>query len=489
VTALHPLDEAAAFLDRIRGTRVLCVGDAMLDCTVEGGVERISPEAPIPVLRMESERAVLGGAANVVANLASLGAAAELVAVVGADREGEALERLLAERAVPTLVHDPARPTIVKTRYVAGNQQLLRVDRERAGRFAGGVLAELLERATASLEVADALVLSDYGKGVVDPALAAPLIEAARRLGKPVLVDPKGRDYARYGGATVVTPNRSELAAAAGRDLADDDAVAAAAEHLRATIPVDWLLTTLGGAGMLLAGVEGRTRIPGVRREVYDVVGAGDTVLATMAALVAAGCKVPSAAWLANLAGSVVVGRRGTATVSDSDLRVALAEQRGTQHESKILGLDAAVRLVGDAGARGRRIGFTNGCFDILHPGHVSLIAQARLRCDMLVVGLNSDASVRRLKGPERPVNDERARAHVLAALSGVDAVVVFDEDTPVELIRALRPDLLVKGADYSEDQVVGGADVRSWGGEIYLADLVPGRSTTATIARIGKTS
>ncbi|MFO1067418.1 MAG: D-glycero-beta-D-manno-heptose 1-phosphate adenylyltransferase [Geminicoccaceae bacterium] len=489
MTAQHPLDEAAAFLDRIRGARILCVGDAMLDCTVEGGVERVSPEAPIPVLRMESERTVLGGAANVVANLASLGARAELVAVVGADREGDALETLLAERASAALVRAADRPTIVKTRYVAGNQQLLRVDRERGGRLDAAVLAALRDRALHALGAADALILSDYGKGVVDGALTVPLIEAARRSGKPVLVDPKGRDYARYRGATVVTPNRSELVTASGGDLADDEAVAAAAERLRAGIAVDWLLTTLGGAGMLLAGADGRTRIPGVRREVYDVVGAGDTVLATMAALVAAGCGVPSAAWLANLAGSVVVGRRGTATVSDSDLRNALAEQRGTQHESKILGREAAIRLVGEARQRGRRIGFTNGCFDILHPGHVSLIAQARLRCDVLVVGLNSDASVRRLKGPERPVNDERARAHVLAALSGVDAVVIFDEDTPLELIRALRPDLLVKGADYTRDQVVGGADVRAWGGEVYLAELMPGRSTTATIARIGKGS
>jgi D-beta-D-heptose 7-phosphate kinase/D-beta-D-heptose 1-phosphate adenosyltransferase len=485
MSSSHPLDRAAGLLERVGGARVLCVGDAMLDRTVAGAVERISPEAPIPVLRAGRPVAVPGGAGNVAANVAALGARAALVAVVGDDAEGHELEALIGEVATPALVRDRSRPTTVKTRFVAGNQQLLRVDRETTAPLEPTVAARLLERARMLLAGSDLLVLSDYGKGVLGEAVAQALIDAAREAGKPVLVDPKGRDYGRYRGATLVTPNRAELLLAAGVEADDDGALADAAETLRRRIDAQWLLATLGGDGMLLVGAEQRHRIAGVRREVYDVVGAGDTVLAAMATLLAAGGDVPACAWLANLAGSVAVGRRGTATVSDLDLRAALAAQRGTLHEAKILGRDAALRLVAEARRHGRRIGFTNGCFDILHPGHVSLVAQARARCDLLLVGLNSDASVRRLKGPGRPVNDERTRALVLAALAGVDAVVLFDEDTPLELIRGLRPDLLVKGADYRLDEVVGGAEVRGWGGEVLLAELVPQASTSGTITRI----
>jgi D-beta-D-heptose 7-phosphate kinase/D-beta-D-heptose 1-phosphate adenosyltransferase len=481
---------AAAHLGRVGQARVLCVGDVMLDRTVGGAVERVSPEAPIPVLRQEEGRAVPGGAGNVLANLTALGAAATFVGVAGDDVEADELEALLAAAAPHgevDLVRDLSRPTTLKTRFVAGNQQLLRVDRETVLPLDPAIAARLVEAAGARLADCDLLVLSDYGKGVIAHHTARPLIEAALGLGKPVLVDPKGRDFTRYAGATLVTPNRAELAAAAGADVGAEAELAEAAEAVRQRTGVGWLLATLGAAGMLLKGERETHRIPGVRREVYDVVGAGDTVLATMAALMAVGTPVVMAAWLANLAGSVAVGRRGTATVSDVDLRAALAAQRGTLHEAKIQTVGDAERLVAQARRRGDRIGFTNGCFDILHPGHVSLVAQARTHCDTLIVGLNSDASVRRLKGPSRPVNGERARAHVLAALAGVDAVVIFDEDTPLELIARLRPDVLVKGADYSPDQVVGAAEVRAWGGEVVLADLVPDASTTATIARIGR--
>lgn len=489
MSAPHPLDVAAGHLAEATRARILCVGDVMIDRTVEGTVDRISPEAPIPVLRQGGVRSVPGGAGNVLANLAALGARASFVGLAGEDAEAGELEALLAEgaRGEIRLLRDPARPTTLKTRFVAGNQQLLRVDREQAGPADEATATRLADTASACLETCDLLVLSDYGKGVLTPATLRPLIEAARAAGKPVLVDPKGRDFARYAGATVVTPNRAELAVASAAEVGDEARLAEVAAALRARIGIDWLLTTLGGAGMLLQGAGERHRIPGIRREVYDVVGAGDTVLAVMAALVAVACPVPAAAWLANLAGSLAVGRRGTAAIGDVDLRMALAALRGTLHEAKIQTAEEAARLVAQARRRGERVGFTNGCFDILHPGHVSLVTQARAHCDVLVLGLNSDASVRRLKGPTRPVNDERARAHVLAALSGVDAVVIFDQDTPLDLIERLRPDVLVKGADYSVEQVVGAAEVRSWGGEVVLAQLVPEVSTTATIARIGR--
>ena len=489
MSAPHPLDVAAGHLAEVGGARILCVGDVMIDRTVEGDVDRVSPEAPIPVLRQRAVRSVPGGAGNVLANLAALGAEASFVGIAGEDAEADELEAMLVQgaRGEVDLLRAPGRPTTLKTRFVAGNQQLLRVDREEAGPADAAMARRLVDTASARLAGCDLLVLSDYGKGVLTPAALLPLIGAARAAGKPVLVDPKGRDFARYAGATVITPNRAELAVAAAAEVGDEARLAEVAAALRARIGIDWLLTTLGGAGMLLQGAAERHRIPGIRREVYDVVGAGDTVLAVMAALVAVACPVPAAAWLANLAGSLAVGRRGTAAIGDVDLRMALAAQRGTLHQAKIQPAEEASRLVALARRRGERVGFTNGCFDILHPGHVSLVTQARAHCDLLVLGLNSDASVRRLKGPTRPVNDERARAHVLAALAGVDAVVIFDEDTPLELIGRLRPDVLVKGADYSMDQVVGGAEVRSWGGEVVLAQLVPDVSTTATIARIGR--
>ena len=489
MSAPHPLDVAAGHLAEVGGARILCVGDVMIDRTVEGDVDRVSPEAPIPVLRQRAVRSVPGGAGNVLANLAALGAEASFVGIAGEDAEAGELEAMLVQgaRGEVRLLRDPGRPTTLKTRFVAGNQQLLRVDREEAGPADAAIARRLVDTASARLAGCDLLVLSDYGKGALTPAALLPLIGAARAAGKPVLVDPKGRDFTRYAGATVITPNRAELAVAAAAEVGDEARLAEVAAALRARIGVDWLLTTLGGDGMLLQGAGERHRIPGIRREVYDVVGAGDTVLAVMAALLAVACPVPAAAWLANLAGSLAVGRRGTAAIGDVDLRMALAAQRGTLHEAKIQTAEEAARLVALARRRGERVGFTNGCFDILHPGHVSLVTQARAHCDLLVLGLNSDASVRRLKGPTRPVNDERARAHVLAALAGVDAVVIFDEDTPLELIGRLRPDVLVKGADYSMDQVVGGAEVRSWGGEVVLAQLVPDVSTTATIARIGR--
>jgi D-beta-D-heptose 7-phosphate kinase/D-beta-D-heptose 1-phosphate adenosyltransferase len=479
-----PLESAAHWLDRLGKARVLVVGDAMIDCMITGSVERISPEAPIPVLRMEGRRAVAGGAGNVLANLQALGTRPHLVSVAGDDAAADQLAALLDAAGGAELIREPGRPTTTKTRYVAGGQQLLRVDDETARPVTAATASAVLAAVERRLAACDALVLSDYAKGLLADDTARRLIAMAQAAAVPVLVDPKGRDYRRYAGATVLTPNRHELALAAGRDVADEAALEATAAAFRTEIGVGWLLTTLGPDGMLLMG-ETTHRIRGIRREVFDVVGAGDTVIATMAAMLAAGADPAEAANLANLAGSVAVTRVGTVPVSDADLRMALARQRGAGHEAKLLSWPVAQRFAADARRHGARIGFTNGCFDILHPGHVSLISQARLRCDKLILGLNSDASIRRLKGPTRPVNDAHTRALVLAAIEGVDAVVEFDQDTPVDLIRALRPDLLVKGADYTLAQVVGADEVQSWGGEVYLAQLIPEMSTTATIGRM----
>jgi D-beta-D-heptose 7-phosphate kinase/D-beta-D-heptose 1-phosphate adenosyltransferase len=477
-------------LQALKDARVAVAGDVMLDIYVAGSVERISPEAPIPVLRVERESAMPGGAGNVARNVAALGAAARLIGVVGDDDAGRRLGQLIAAETGLTndLVAERARPTAIKTRYVGGAQQILRADRETVGPLGAALRARLIAAVDAALADCRVLALSDYGKGVLADGVAAELIARAKAAKRPVVVDPKGRDWAPYAGADVVTPNRRELAEAAGEALIDDHAVAAAAKALMARHRLGAVLATLGPEGMLLAHADGSVeRFRAEAREVFDVSGAGDTVVAALAALLATGAALADAALIANVAAGIVVGKAGTATAAADEVAMAL-------HRQDLMDADAKVMTRAQAEARVRawrasrlKIGFTNGCFDLLHPGHVSLLAQAHAACDKLVVGLNSDSSVTRLKGEGRPVQAETARAAVLASLAAVDAVVVFAEDTPIALIEALRPDLLVKGADYAKAQVVGADRVESWGGKVLLAELAPGHSTTATIKKLAR--
>ncbi|WP_027133404.1 D-glycero-beta-D-manno-heptose 1-phosphate adenylyltransferase [Geminicoccus roseus] len=468
-------------LDRLAGTHVVVIGDLMLDRAVFGKVGRISPEAPIPVLEMGREETRIGGAGNVVANLHALGVKVAAAGVVGGDAEGDEIARIMAELTPggAILWRQEDRASTVKTRYWGGGQQLLRVDRESRTSLPEEGVAAILDWLDERIGETRAIVLSDYAKGALSPSLVEQVILRARAAGRPVLVDPKGRDHGRYRGATLLTPNRRELVEATGIPASDDDSVAQAAEALRTSSGVDAVLATLGSEGMLLAEAGGTTRIPGIRREVFDVVGAGDTVIATLSAAMAAGATQAEAARLANLAGSIAVTRIGTAPVSRIDLLDALAPAQG-----KVADLERARAIVMNARGKNRRIGFTNGCFDLLHAGHVAYLHAARARCDLLVVGLNDDASVTRLKGPGRPANVLDDRARVLAALADVDLVVPFAQDTPLDLINALKPDLLVKGADYLPEQVVGWKEVASWGGELYLAEIKPGVSTTALLER-----
>ena len=474
----------------LKGARVLCVGDVMLDHFRYGEVERISPEAPVPVLRLEREDTMLGGAGNVARNLAALGAEVGFVSVAGDDEDGARARALLAEQGIGdfVLVADGARRTSTKTRYLAGNQQVLRADSETAAPLAPGIRAKLLAAAGEALEKCQVLVLSDYGKGVLEDGVAAELIAQARTAGRPVVVDPKGTDFARYRGASVLTPNRRELGQAARLPTDSDDDIVAAARHLAASSGLDAVLVTRGGDGMTLVEAEGElVHLPAEAREVFDVSGAGDTVAATLGAALAAGADVARAAALANVAAGIVVGKVGTAAAYADDVIGALRHQDLSSAEAKIMAQRPALDRVQSWRQLGQKIGFTNGCFDLLHPGHVSLLAKAKEACDRLVVGLNGDASVTRLKGPDRPIQTEAARAAVLASLASVDMVVIFAEDTPMELIEALCPDLMVKGADYAPEEVVGADYVESYGGRVMLVDLEPGYSTSATIARMAK--
>ncbi|WP_193366627.1 D-glycero-beta-D-manno-heptose-7-phosphate kinase [Pelagibius marinus] len=486
--------DLAAALEQLAGVPVLVLGDIMLDRFLYGGVERISPEAPIPVLRITQESAMLGGAGNVLRNLAALGARPHCIAVVGEDAAGAEVEALARTCLEPVtgeieLLRAPARRTTMKDRFIAAGQQLLRVDREPEGDLDSDTQARVKAAALAALAKASAVILSDYGKGLLDEALIAAVVTAAAERGCPVIVDPKGRDFARYRGAAWVTPNRRELAEASGLPTGDDDAVAAAARKVIIDSGIGAVLATRSEQGMTLvsgAGGQDVSHLNAEAREVYDVSGAGDTVVAAFAAALGAGLDPVTAAQLANVAAAIVVGKLGTAVARPGEILRALHASDLLAAEAKVVDLDSLGEQVAQWRKAGLKIGFTNGCFDLLHPGHVSLLEQARAACDRLIVGLNSDASVRRLKGEARPVQGEAARAAVLASLASVSRVVIFGEDTPLALIEALKPDVLVKGADYSVDQVVGADIVQAYGGKVVLAELAPGHSTTATIARLG---
>ncbi|MBN9546590.1 MAG: D-glycero-beta-D-manno-heptose-7-phosphate kinase [Alphaproteobacteria bacterium] len=476
------LDISAGF----KTARVLVVGDVMLDRFVYARVSRISPEAPVPVLAIEREAASLGGAGNVARNIASLGGRATLIGGRGDDEAGDHISELLAREAAiedALVVLEEARTT-EKIRYIADQQQVMRADREAPWPDSANDMA--LAAAREAIPHHDVLVISDYAKGFLSPALVRGLIALARTHGKPVIVDPKGADFAPYDGATMITPNRSEAGLVTGMDTGSDAAVAAAAQDILARLPsLGAVLVTRGPAGLsLVERGHPIVHVPSRARDVFDVSGAGDTVVAALALSLAVKSDLQSAARLANVAAGIAVTMVGTAAVTADEIAGELQTRQIESVEKKIVSLDRALEWLALWRAEGHKIGFTNGCFDLVHPGHISLLTQARAACDRLVVGLNADASVRRLKGEGRPVQDEMARAIVLASLAAVDLVVIFSEDTPDHLIRQIRPDILVKGADYKRESIVGADFVASYGGDVMLADVVPDRSTSDLIGR-----
>ncbi len=472
-------------IDRLGAPRVLIVGDLILDRYLTGEVSRISPEAPIPVLAARHAEERLGGAGNVAANLRAMEAEVEVLGVVGDDAAGEDLLAMLSAAGVETAgcIRDPGRPTTKKTRMVSGVQQMLRVDWEDALPVSEEQAEQLVAGVTERIARAGAVILSDYGKGVLPPRVIEPVIQAARTAGVPVLVDPKGTDYSRYRGATLVTPNKKETEEALGRKLDDLDELPDAARELIRTADLAAAVITLGADGIFHYVVDGTSgRTPTVARQVFDVTGAGDTVIAHLALALAAGERLATAVRLANHAAGIVVAKRGAASVTRAEMRAAVGA--AVREPGKVFTWEE-LPLALDAWRRaGKRIAFTNGCFDILHRGHVEYLRLARSKGDILIVGVNDDASVRRLKGEGRPVNELEDRLHVLAALEMVDAVVAFAEDTPKEIVEYVTPDVLVKGEDWAEKGVVGREWVEQHGGEVFLAPLVPGRSTTGILER-----
>ena len=464
---------------------VVVVGDVMLDQYVWGEVERISPEAPVPVVRTVLRDEKPGGAANVAMNLAALGACVTLVGFAGGDREQDSLESLLAQEGIePRLVAVPAHPTTSKLRVLCGHQQIMRLDSESTDGFRTCDYERILAQSLSVLPQATVVILSDYAKGSLSESVCRRLIVDARLRDIPVLVDPKCNDFSRYRDATVICPNLKELSAATGEPASDVRAVLDAGQSMVKSLGLQFMAVTLGAKGIAVLRPDLRFHAPAVVRHVYDVSGAGDTVIAVLALAMASGVAVETAVEIANAAAGIVVGKVGTAAITRDELLGALSQRLEVHPDEKVVPLDRLRSRMALWRAAGQRIVFTNGCFDILHIGHIRLLEEARRKGDRLIVGLNSDTSVRQLKGPARPIVPAVERARVLAAMSAVDAVVVFDESTPLQLLLGLRPDILVKGGDYTEDAVVGAREVRAWGGRVELVPLVPEASTTRLIAK-----
>lgn len=463
----------------------LVIGDVMLDRYLMGEVGRISPEAPVPIVLVKSEQLRAGGAANVAANLALLGIRTHLVGCVGDDTEAAGLTRLVSESGTQArFITSATRPTIAKTRVIGGHQQMLRLDQEDNTAFSATETSALLTAVETEIAQKPAIViLSDYAKGLLSTQICQQVIRQCKSKNIPVLVDPKGKDYSKYQDATALTPNKKETAEACNTTTQDVDLLAKAAQ-LKTSLKLDFLAVTRGEEGISLID-EAAHHLPATAQQVFDVSGAGDTVIATLAAGLIHDLSLLHSLELANIAAGVVVGKLGTVPITQAELLDALATKQGSEQAHKICALPELLAKVKAWQQAKQKIVFTNGCFDLLHAGHVTYLEAAKKRGDRLILGLNTDRSVSALKGPTRPVVHENDRARVLAALESVDAVILFDEDTPLNLINAVKPDVIAKGSDYTADQVVGGKEVQSWGGEIALIDLVEGRSTSNIIKKM----
>lgn len=461
---------------------ILVIGDLMIDHYLWGEAERISPEAPVQIVDIAKETSVLGGAGNVINNLISLGAAVNVASVVGEDDIAKELTIMLKSIGVKTegLITQQGRKTSKKSRVIAANQQILRYDKESKETISSASVEKILKAVEKDLFVTDMIILSDYGKGVISDELAQVVITLANRNNIKVLVDPKGTDYSKYRGAHMLTPNKKEASEATGIKIVDDASLERALLSLKEQCALERSMITLSDDGIAIYDSEVK-RFPTVAQEVFDVTGAGDTVIASIAFALSAGLSIEETARFANLAAGVVVGKIGSATVTLDEIEIYESKLHQSNSDAHIKTFDEIDRIVKRAKEQGQRVVFTNGCFDILHVGHVKYLQEAKSFGDILIVGLNSDASVRELKGPSRPVNMEDDRAYILAALDAVDYVVKFSEETPHDLIKMIAPDVLVKGGDYKGKEVVG----TEFSKVLKLVDFVDGKSTTRTIEKI----
>ena len=476
-----------ASIELLSKAKVLCVGDIILDKFVYGDVERISPEAPIPVFNIKTNKLMLGGAGNVASNLSGLGAKTRFITVVGNDLAGSDVKELIT--ATPnmnsTLIAEKERRTSIKTRYIAGGQQMMRADDETITLIKKQTKQRILRLIDSALNYYNVLVIADYAKGVLTPELIKQLIKLAKKAKIPVIVDPQGNNYSHYKGVDIVTPNRKELSLATGMPANSDKQIKLAANKLISDHNIKSILATRSGDGMTLINSNSFNTYKAEAQEIFDVSGAGDTVVATIGASLSAGIDLKQAVQLANISAGIVVAKTGTAVAYANDILEALIKRKLQNEEIKVLSTKSAVERAKFWRSQKFKIGFTNGCFDLLHPGHIATINAAKAACDKLIVGLNNNASVRRLKGNERPIQSEEIRAQILSSLMNVDAVVVFSEDTPVKILENLKPDVFIKGGDYKIETLPEANTVKAYGGKIILTNLLKGHSTTATISKL----
>lgn len=473
-------------MDRIRNRKpnIAVVGDLMIDHYLWGSCNRISPEAPVQVVSVEKESSVLGGAGNVITNLLSLGSDVSIFSVVGDDENGKEMKRLLSEASVKSIniFNEIGRRTTKKSRIISSNQQVIRYDDETTENILLSSQFHLLEELKKELFSYDLIILSDYGKGVLTPNLTKDIISLAKDFNKPILVDPKGVDYSKYRGATLLTPNKQEASIATNISIVDQNSLTIAVKNLKDELQLDYSIVTLSEDGIALLDDE-MELIPTVAREVFDVTGAGDTVIASLGVALSSGFSIKEACEFANKAAALVVAKVGSATVTLNEVEEYEHSLNQGQSESKIKDFEQIGRIAKRLRAQGRKIIFTNGCFDILHRGHATYLQKAKELGDILILGLNSDESIKRLKGEDRPINNLEDRAFLIGALESIDFVVPFTEDTPYELIKLIEPNILVKGADYEGKKVVG-SDIAD---EVQLIEFVAGKSTTNLIEKINK--
>lgn len=469
----------SALIDRFPKTKVLVVGDIMLDTFVDGSVERISPEAPVPVLVENERKEMLGGAGNVVANLTALGVQANILSIVGNDVSGEKIKSLLTKLGLKNnRLFCVGTTSTTKTRFACNHQQMMRMDTDAVVNIPAETEKQIIEAIANDIAHYHAVIISDYKKGVVTNNIASNITKLGREYHIPVFVDPKGKDYSIYKNATLVKPNLKEITQVfSSRKLLQD--VVTSTRQLLHNHDIQYCLITLGSDGMLLVGKDDQLKIDADKREVFDVSGAGDTVIATLASVYGCGGTLIEACEISNIAAGIVVGKAGTATVSADELLAA------TVPKTKLFSVEELLLKVAKWKKLGQHVGFTNGCFDLLHAGHIQTLRFARSQCDKLIVAVNNDKSVKKLKGPLRPIHNETERMIILSELECVDAIISFGEDTPEKLIRSVCPDVLIKGADYVLEDVAGGDFVESAGGKVVLAPLVAGMSTTNIIKKV----
>ena len=484
------LQKFISTVDKLKTGRVLCIGDVMLDRFIYGTVDRISPEAPIPIFKSENQDIMLGGAGNVARNIAGLGANIRFISVVGNDQAGRDLTTEIGKLTDldARLITDSSRKTSIKTRFIASNQQMMRADDETTSPVDNKIKNLIMDAVTPALEDYSTIVLADYGKGILANGIAEEIIQLAKLGGIPVVVDPQGRDYNVYMGASLVTPNRKELRDATGLNSNNTEEIVTAATQLARKSGIESVLVTRSGDGMtLVKNANNYSHYPAKAKEIFDVSGAGDTVVACIGTAISAGLSLEEAVTLSNIAAGIVVGKLGTAVAYSDDMIASLRQQTQITYAGKVLDFNSASDKTSLWRSSGNKIGFTNGCFDLLHPGHIALLNQAKASCDKLVVALNSDESIKRLKGKERPIQNQSARASVLASMEAVDLVILFEEDVPSHIINKLRPDTYIKGADYTVEELPEAELVKQYGGKIILADILDGFSTTTTIGQVKK--